>query len=505
LKSDHENKNMKKIKLQNLLRLVKLDKSSRDVVITAGLAGVVIMNLLITNISLRLDLSRGKAYSLSDSTVKIIKSMSDKTEIIFFVSDEVPTSFFATKRMVADLIREYQNISRSKMTVLTIDPKDDPKSETLASEYGVSPVEFSQMERDKFAVASGYFAIGVKVGDKKASIQRIDPSNLEYNITSLIYKLSQKEPQKVALIGLNGGFGMSGGESAEALAQVLGQQFEVIQGQPIDTLGKDTKTALIIESQFQKLDDTMIESLRSYLKNAGKAIVMFSGVDVGSQLQGATSESKLKSLVKDYGIEVRGDLALSTQSEIVNFSNDSNQRLLARYPLWLSTDVYNPDASYTSNIGYLTFPWVSTMTLTPKDNIIQKSIVRSTSNTWTISDFADLSPQSIQTPNVQKMREELLVAYAKSTKYNSELVVVPTALFAQDQFIGRSGNLEFVVNLTNEFASGGLLSGIRSRSGIGSRLPELSEAETEMYKWINILILPSILVILGVYKLNRRK
>ncbi|MFO0703627.1 MAG: GldG family protein [Patescibacteria group bacterium] len=481
-----------------ILKKLKLDSTSRDALIGIIIAVLVGANLLLTTTSFRLDLSKGKAYSLSSSSYKVMSQLKDPAEIIFFVSENVPTSFVTTKSQVADLLREYRNGS-NKVTVKTVDPKRDEASAKDAADYGVMPVEFSQLENDQFAVSNGYFGIGIKVKDKKAAIPRIDASTLEYNITSLLYKLSQKEDQKVVILGASSGFSMDGsgqGDTVNTLSQVLEQQF-VISSATADSLGKDIKTLILLDNPSEKIDEKTANSVREYLKNSGKAIIMTSGLDVSNQLMVSTPESKLKGLLSDYGIKVNPDLVLSKQSEIINFGSSNNSRVLVKYPYWISTNVFNPDASYTSNVGYLSFPWSSTITFTKKDGIDQKQIVRSTKDSWVRSGMTDARPQDIAEASSNELGEKVLVGYAKSKKYNSELIVIPTVKFVQDAFLGRSGNLEFVLNLVNEFASGGLLSGIRSRASTAVQIPSMTASQKDMFKWGNVLLLPALFAAYG--------
>ena len=85
------------MKASHLLKKFKLDSLSRDVIIGVLLTALLGINLLISGISLRLDLSRGKAYSLSESSAKILRDLKDPVELVFFVSEDLPTSFITTK------------------------------------------------------------------------------------------------------------------------------------------------------------------------------------------------------------------------------------------------------------------------------------------------------------------------------------------------------------------------------------------------------------------------
>jgi ABC-type uncharacterized transport system involved in gliding motility auxiliary subunit len=97
-----------------------------------------------------------------------------------------------------------------------------------------------------------------------------------------------------------------------------------------------------------------------------------------------------------------------------------------------------------------------------------------------------------------------LIAYAKNQKNKGEIVVIPSTRFVQDGYLGRSGNLDFMINLVNEFSSGGALSGIRARAIQAYPLPNIAPGQKDLYKWSNILLLPLIFAAYGVLRLRKR-
>jgi len=494
------------MKLTQFLKKIKLDQTSRDVIIGVAIALLVATNLLITNIPLRLDLSRGKAYSLSPSTIKIIRELKSPVEITFFQSNNIPTSFITTKNQVNDLLIEYKRGS-SKISVKTVDPKTDAQVEKLAmQDYGIQQTEFSQIDNDQFAVSSGYFSLGVKINDKLSSIQRIDPANLEYNITSIIYKLSQTSDLAVGIVGDNASMAIaqaqSPSESMMVLRQILGQQFTV-NNTDLANEPTNEKTLIILDSQSEPVSDKAVENLISYLNKGGKAIILTDGMRIDPSMIAASNESKLKPIFDQYGIKVNNDFVLSSQAETVTLDNNVFNRTL--YPFWLRTNVFNPDASYTSNVNYLTFPWVSSIALIKRTDITQKEIVRATKQSWLRSGEVNINPQSIISPSASELKQPLLIAYAKNQKNMGEIMVISSSRFVQDNFLSRSGNLDFTINLINEFASDGALSGIRSRALTALPLPSLSSSEKEVFKWANVFALPLLLGIWGLLIIKKRE
>lgn len=487
------------MKLHSLIKRIKLDSVSRDVLIGLGLTALIGANLAISSLTFRLDLSQGRAYSLSPATVAILKSVKDPVEITFFVSDNIPTSFLTTKNQVRDLLTEFRRGS-SQITLKYVDPKKDQKvAEQAMQEYGVAPTEFSSLESDQFAVSSGYFGIGLKVKDQKVGIPRIDPTNLEYNIVSSIYKLTKGKDIRIGLMGV--------GDPSEAmgyLTQILGQQFtlESVGGEASIPAG--VKTIIALDGQAQPLTKDVAQKLLAFLKAGGKVVLFTSSYQPSETMSAAPTTSQSALVLGEFGITMNKDLVLSNQAEVVNFGADQTSRVLVRYPFWLMTNVFNSEATYTANVSYLTFPWASSLTLKPKEGVVQKSIVKSTPQSWIKTGDIDLNPQSITAPKTSDLKQLLLIAYGKLEKTNSELVVIPSTRFVQDNFLGRSGNLDFVINMVNELASDGALSGIRARSATAHPLPALSSQAKDMFKWGNVLVLPLLFGLYGFFRLKRR-
>jgi len=493
------------MKLSKLLHKIKLGQTSRDVVVGIAIALLIGANLLITSVPLRVDLSRGKAYSLSPSTQKIVRGLKDPVEITFFLSDNIPSSFLTTKNQVNDLLTEYKR-SSSKIGLKYVDPRKTSKdSQSVAQEYGIQETQFSQLESDQYAVSAGFFSIGIKSGEQKVAIQRIDPSNLEYNISSIIYKLSQNGEVKVGVIGaapaLGVMYGQAPSESMGALEQILGQQF-TLENTELEKIDENVKALVLLDGQSSPVTEEGAAGLKKYLEKGGKVIIFTSSMDLSETMVTASRESKLKPVLDSYGIKINRDLVLSNQAEIVNFSQDIFNR--GKYPFWLMTNVFNPDASYTANVNYLMFPWTSSISLTKKANIIQKEIVRATPQSWVRSGEVDVKPESISNPSTSELKQPILIAYAKESKTKGEIMVIPSTRFVQDNFLGRSGNLEFIINLVNEFASDGALSGIRSRAIAALPLPALDPNTKDIYKWSNVLVLPALLGAWGMLRLKKR-
>lgn len=463
-------------------------------------------NLLLSLFSLRLDLSEGRAYTLSQSTKKILKKIDKPVDIKFFVSSDLPTRFLPLKTEVADLLSEYKKQGGSKLSVSILDPKKDDKALEEVKAAGISELQFSQLEKDKYAVTSSYFGIAIKYQDKSEVLNQLtDIESLEYNLTALIYRLTRKESIKIGIVGYQPVYDPKQ-DPIYSLTGVLGQQFEL--GFPDKEITDDYNTILVFDNNQKEYTEEEINSLKNYLEK-GKAIFFVDDVWVLPGLMTSSAKHNLNSLIDDWGINLNNNLLLSTAAEMVNFGYQ-DMSYFTPYPFWLMTNNFDSQISYFNNINQLTFPWASSLTLSKKESYQTKAIIKTTDRSWeqkeaTGSAGFTLDPQGIPQPN-QKDFKEFIVAAESKNKNDGKIIVFSSSKFVLDNYLSRSANnLNLVLNIVNDLASGGALSGIRARAVYFYPLPELTESQKDLFKYLNILLLPSLLAIYGGLRLFKRR
>lgn len=502
------NKPMLKLKKIHLTQLFKIGHLRREIVFAVLFCCFIGLTILLSPIGIRFDFSRNQAYSLSWATKKIIQKLDKPVSLTFYVTSELPTRLIPLKTEVVDLLNEYKKINNSKIAVNIVDPKKDPKKETEVKELGLPELQFSQLEQDKYQVANAYFGLGITYEGKKEIIPQLtDISNIEYNITSLIYRMTKKEFEKIGIIGIpqnadpqNDGY--------YAFKTILSQQYEIspltieVTGEtPID---KNNKLLVIIDDGATTYDEVQLNKLKKYVEDGGKIIFFVDGVKVSESLQTASSSANLSGLLQDFGIRLEPNLVLSTSAEYVNFGNNVFQ-YLTPYPFWIKSTDFNTKSGYFANISQLTLPWTSSVTLINKSGITTEILVTTSKQSWEQRGTFELNPQNIPQPQTKNVKSFTLVAKSSIGK-GGTVVVIPTSRFVDGKYLSRtSGNIEFAFNLIDNLASSGALSGIRSRATTFQPLPELPQSQKDLFKYVNILLLPGLLVLYGTIRIVRRK
>lgn len=504
----------------NMSRLLKLGETKKSAVFIIVAVAAIALNVLIQPFGLRLDLSKNQAYTLSSSSKKIIRDLNNKVKMTFFVSKDLPTRLMPIRRDITDMLNEYQRSSGGWVNIEVRDPKTDDKARELAVKNGINEVRFSQLDQDKFNVSTGYFGLLISYnGQDKAIPQITDLNNIEYNITSTVYMMSRKDTPKIGIVGQDAP-PTQGGDPLMVLRQLLQQQFTVenlflatpdtpptdtTQPTPAPAIDPSFKTLLVFDAPPKKYSDQEINKIKEYLNKKGKVVVFLNGVQVDEQAvatQAATHN--LFGLTKEYGIQVNKDYVLSASAELINFGSGVSQYFIP-YPLWLKTNVFNPQTGFFGSINQLSFPWVSSLTLQPKNGYQVTDLIKTDDRSWLQTGNFVLDPQKLVN-DIPSTPGQYTIGALSRNKDGGELMVIPSSRFALSPYLSQqSDNLNFVLNVVNNFASDGALSGIRQRAVDIYPLPSLSDTEKNIFKYGNMLLLPVLFAAAGAYYLWKRR
>ena len=474
---------------------------TKPVIFILCVTAFILSTIIISSISLRLDLSKGKAYTLSPATNRIITKLDDLVTITLISSSDLPSRLIPLRTDVTDMLQEFQKNSNGKVAIQIRDPKKDSTALSEVQQLGIPEIQLSQIQRDTFAVSSVYFAIVIRYGDKKEVIpQAIDSSNLEYNLVSAIYKLTQKN---TPIIGIIEEPALGSTSQISLMKQVFEQQYEV---QSISLSDKEnglskTKIVILIDDGVTQYSKDRLDQLSQFIQTGGTVIVCADGVWINNSLETSEPQHNLFSFLDEYGIKLEKNLVLSTSSLLVNFGSETMQ-FPTRYYLWPVTNTFSKNTSYFSNISQLTFPWASSLTINSKKGVT--SVVQTANNSWTQQNTFILNPQEIIVPEKKSLKPYIVIGEAKKGK--GSLLVVSNSRFMNDQFITQMPlNGEFILNVVNQHASNGALSGIRSRASTSYPIRELTEVQRDLFKYGTILTLPLLFSIFGFILFIKRK
>lgn len=136
-------------------------------------AGLVVANLIAVNLwlhgvsGLRVDMTRGNQYSLSDTTQNYLAQLREPLLIRGYFSGKTHPLLAPLVPQLRDLLAEYEVAGDGRVRVETVDPMLDPEAEDEAnSKYGIRSVPFQVEDRFSSSLVNSYFDVLVKYGDE---------------------------------------------------------------------------------------------------------------------------------------------------------------------------------------------------------------------------------------------------------------------------------------------------------------------------------------------------
>ena len=227
----------------------------------AGLLVLALLTLLITIgvnqlfKGARLDLTEDKLFTLSEGSHNLMKQLQSGATLQLFYSDNQTKDLPFLRnyaRRVQELLEEYVLASGGKLKLEVIDPEPFSENEDKAAEYGLQAVPLGGPGKE------AYFGLVISSDenkDKREVISFLHPDKerfLEYDISKLIYAVTQKVQPKIGLISglqVNGGYDMQTRQPSGPWTSIsqLKQTYDVqeLSGN-LDDIPEDIKLLVII-------------------------------------------------------------------------------------------------------------------------------------------------------------------------------------------------------------------------------------------------------------------
>ena len=266
--------------------------------------------------SARLDLTKDKLYTLSESTIKLLKDVREPVTFRLYLSgglaQAVPHLGIYANR-VRDLLLEYQSISNGKVKLEVLDPAPFSSIEDRAVAAGLRGIP---------AVSGGdnmYFGlVGSNTTDDIETIPFIQIDReafLEYDLSKMLYALVTSKPTVVGIVSTlptDGTMKVTATGRQEPVAPYvvrnqIGELFETrFLGKEIDEVPSDINVLMVVHPKNQSA--RTIFAIDQYLLAGGKAIIFvdpFAEVEgMQGQMLGSTiGGSSLEKVFKVWGIE----------------------------------------------------------------------------------------------------------------------------------------------------------------------------------------------------------
>ncbi len=459
----------------------------KTIIFTAILVFIV---LIVQNHPWRIDLTKSKDFTLTDQTQKILKSIKIPITIKAFYQEAT-----RDKIKAQDLLDTYKYYCPN-IKYEFIDPDRHPE---LAKQYDVKT----------------YGTVVIEGAGKKQTITLLN----EENLTNALMKLIQNKKKVIYFVTGHGEASINDFDKngySMVRRELEKENYEV---KALDLLHTakipDDASVVIINGPKKSLMKAEIETLRKYLDNGGKLIVMLDPFYEGG----------LRKFLRDYGIGIRNDIVIDKLSRV--FGGSYLMPVITKYTRHKITENFNiatffPESRSLSKVEK-TKPGVHVML-----------IALTSSGAWAETDIKTLKEKNTASfdPNQDQQGPICLVMMSEVTpqkktsgknskneeakgkdskednnpKKKGQLVVFGDTDFANNTYFGLSGNGDFFLNVVNYLAQEENLISIKRPTKKGQPLI-LTSSQSKLVFLIPLVFVPLFVILCGlvVFRVRRKQ
>ncbi len=292
----------------------------------------------------RLDVTENKLFTLTDSTRKVIADVSDPITLKFYYSDALgkraPAYGLYASRIQA-MLQYYSSLSNGKIIFQKISPQAFSDEEDRAVAAGLTAIPLGTTQE------KGYMAL---VGANSTDDEEVIPfmtldraAFLEYDLTSMIYKLSRPARKTVGLItglDMNGRMGANGRPIPPWLIIAQIEEFYNVKTIPRDAKNVPDSVDILMMVSPGKMSDELVASVEQFAL-AGKPVLAFADPFTETRPNNTTGLKKdganyLK-LLSGWGADVVADKVVADplNSRRIQYKS-TTQPIVVNYIVWLS-------------------------------------------------------------------------------------------------------------------------------------------------------------------------
>ncbi|MEE8361656.1 MAG: Gldg family protein, partial [Gemmatimonadales bacterium] len=285
------------------------------------LVTLVVVNLFGRRIGGRLDLTPGKAYTLSPATKAILENLPDLVTIRFFVSSDnaLPPEVALAKQPVNDLLADFRSAGGGNLRLVVLDPAKDPAIAEEAKSLGVLEVQFTVSRKSEFEVKKGYFGLTVQYADQHETIPAIQGTDdLEYRLASFIRGLTREGRSTVGLYLEPPPLGQQQAATYAGLEAALSENFDVRRvSLETDSLDPGDLAVLVLAGTPYAIADSVADKLARFFDGGGGALVMARGMEIQAvrdQMIATERSVGWNRMLQPFGVTIRNNMVFDLAS-----------------------------------------------------------------------------------------------------------------------------------------------------------------------------------------------
>ena len=536
---------------------MKPGSSNATIFLAAVIGCLVLLNILGLRTFGRFDATRDEIYTLAQASKDTMAGLEEPVTVTAYFTDDLPPPYSSNARYVRDLLEEFRAASKGRLSFEFLDPMSqetaedkETKKETrrdifgrvfreptsvereLAQE-GIQPVEIRVIEDDQMQTKRAYMGIVIKHQEKKEVIPVVqDTRTLEYDLTTLVRKLTRPKTPVIGVVQGNGAPSLY--EKLANLQTLLSQLYEV---RPINLSGKERVDAeidaLLVVGPTTALPANQVKAIDQFVME-GKSVAFFLDsvqVDVKTFAPSEATHG-LGPLLETYGIKLGDQLVADVESAQLNVQERRGFMIVSMpmpYPFVPLLDRLEGDSPITQGLSGVSLPFSTVVTATAPEGATATVLAKSSRKSWLENKPFNVDPRRDWrseeiTPNgphplmVQvsgKLKSHFAAEARTSTssgtplltesKGEPRIIVAGGSMALWDDFMSRP-NQALVLNVADWLLLDPALLAMRTRGMAEAPLrQELSATTRNTVKFGNAFGIPLALAVFGLVRWRMRE
>jgi ABC-type uncharacterized transport system involved in gliding motility auxiliary subunit/ABC-type transport system involved in multi-copper enzyme maturation permease subunit len=473
-------------------------------------AMLVVANLLGSYIGGRIDLTPGRAYTLSPATKALLGGLDDIVTIKLFASSELPAEVALMKRDLDDMLGDLRAAGKGRIRIVERDPAANAEARTEAQRLGIEPVQFNVVGKSELQVKEGFLGLVVQYADASEAIPFVRRTDdLEYRLAAAIRGLTRTKKPLVGVVAAMDDWGREG-RRLDMVQEQLAKSYTVMAVSLGDTTQPaDSISTLLIVGQPDSMLPAVRERLKAFFQRGGSALIMTTGAPIGGREPRTSGrEPAWNAFLKPFGVKVRPDLVYDLSSnQIVPVPGQGGGSVYQPYPFWVRAQA-GGSTVVTDGIGEIFLPWASSIEILPGATSRVQPLLMSSRAAGVAEGDIDLSPTRQFPPSDLKPRVLGVSVMPGDSGIGprGRIVLVGNMEFATDRYASSATeNVIFALNAIDWLAQDEALISIRSRDRRPPRLLFSSPTLQQGVKYANLAVLPVLVAVVGIVRLVGRR
>jgi gliding-associated putative ABC transporter substrate-binding component GldG len=376
--------------------------------------------------------------------------------------------------------------------------------------------------------------------------------NLEYDITGVIKRLSEKEQKKVGFLS---GPGVPGIDKFGKVNQFLQRYYQLV---PVDAsknnpIPNDIAALVVITpkapapSQFQQqqtpspvIPENLKFAIDQYMMNGGKVIFLMNKVSVSAQQQLQIAQSGptgLEDMLESYGVKVLSNIIKDKECAYVSVPvQQGGMQFYTQipFPYYPRIVNINKDLPAFSGLGQVFLSFTSSLDTSMMKGLKVTPLLTTSPKSAADNEIAIIQASGKMLPDSMFKTSNLLVgaifngplnsfyngkqipadtasgsspvpASIKDKNPDGRIIVIGNGDFPTDEFRGPDENLIFFSNLIDYMTDDVGLSQIKLKDANPKPIKPIEDSTRKILKY-GLLVFPPVLVLLyGMWRWRRRK